>query len=57
MTRWEIIYGGEDWQSRPPGGAGIFGPSCGILLETGSPEYILVEDSSGSNDVILLEDC
>lgn len=57
MTRWETIYGGDDWQSRPPGGAGIFGPTCGILLETGSPDYILLEDATSPSDVILLEDC
>ena len=55
---WELRHTDNEngWPIRP-GGVGTLGPTCGILLETGSPDYILLEDAASINDVILLEDC
>ncbi len=55
---WDLRHNDNDdsWPIRP-GGVGALGPTCGILLETGSPDYILLEDATSPLDVILLEDC
>jgi hypothetical protein len=56
---WELRHSDNNfsWPLRPSGTLVSTGPTCGILLETGAPDYILLEDATSPSDVILLEDC